>query len=71
MEYIEQLKELERKRIDTVRKLRDEEVSSLFLSERHGDTPPIVIECEDGSALIPAQDPELNGPGWIEIGSVE
>ena len=54
------------KTILEIRPLRDSELGDLGWHGLVGFTDiPMVIIFTDGQALIPSQDPEGNGPGWL------
>jgi hypothetical protein len=54
------------KTIHSIRPLKDSEISLLEWNTqiRFGDIPMVII-FTDGQALIPSQDPEANGPGFL------
>ncbi len=56
--------------IKTVRPLSLSEVAD-FMWDGHSGAVPMVIILDDGTALVPSQDPEGNGPGHIFIEQVE
>lgn len=47
-------------RVAKVRRATDEEVPDHWTRAN-----PVCLEMQDGSVVIPARDPELNGPGYL------
>ena len=58
------------KKIVSVRPLVQQELEELYWEETWGNVPFCII-LDDGQVLIPSQDPELNGPGYILLGDLE
>ena len=51
------------KKIAKIRKMTQEEMEE----EYWGGMPPVVLELEDGTVIIPSQDYEGNGPGALFV----
>lgn len=69
MSILEQLQgQLEGRKITKVFYLDDQSVENFF-GFAAGATLGILLD--DGQVLVPLQDEEGNGPGWIEIGKIE
>lgn len=49
--------------VTNVRRARDDEVPSHWAESRRPN--PQVLVLENGEIIMPAQDPELNGPGHL------
>ena len=54
------------KTISEVRRLTNEELEGLGWYPGYGSVA-IVIVLDDGTTLVPMQDPEGNGPGYLEV----
>jgi hypothetical protein len=63
--YVDQCALVLGKRLVNVRSLTQDELE-IFGWEHYGDGSGIVMIFEDGQALIPCMDPEMNGPGFME-----
>ena len=57
---------LEGKTIAEVRQLTHDEVEGFGWYPGYGSVS-IVIVLDDGTTLVPMQDPEGNGPGYLEV----
>ena len=57
---------LEGKRIKKARLMTEPEINDLGW-ETPETSRPTVIELDDGTLIIPASNPELNGPGHVLI----
>lgn len=66
--YADQCKGAIGAKLVAVRPMTESEIET-FGWELNGDGA-IVMIFDNGHALIPAQDPELNGPGFIEYGEM-
>ena len=54
------------KMVHTIRPLKESEISELGWDGLVGfNDIPMVIIFHDGQAIIPSQDPEINGPGFL------
>ena len=53
------------KTIAKVRPLLAKELSEDFYWEGGYGEVPIIVEFTDGSAFVPSQDSEINGPGFL------
>ena len=58
------------KTITSVRQLREDEVEGMGW-DIYGGQVPVVFMLNDGSCLIPSQDPEGNGPGHVFVEQTE
>lgn len=52
------------KTIAKVRLLRAEELLDYYWEAGYGEVP-IIVEFTDGTAFVPSQDSEINGPGFL------
>jgi hypothetical protein len=68
--FVDQLKPVVGKRVTEVRALTAAELKELYW-EHHPDGMAVVVFFEDGTAWLPMQDPEGNGPGFIEVSGSE
>lgn len=66
---IKEYKEIIGKRILGVRELSAQEMKELYWQDSWGTVPAVFI-LEGGHALIPSQDPEGNGPGFLMLMTV-
>lgn len=57
------------KRLKTIRPMTSEEMQDFGWDDRSSDIPFVMI-FDGGMAMIPSQDPEGNGPGWVFTASV-
>lgn len=53
-----------------IRPLIKQEIEELLWDGRFGAVPFCII-LDDGQVLIPSQDAELNGPGYLLLGDLE
>ena len=59
------------KMVHTIRPLKESEIEDLGWNGLIGfNDIPMVIIFHDGQALIPSQDPEGNGPGFLFTGDL-
>lgn len=63
--YADQCKGAVGARLVAVRPMTDQEIINFGWDPSY-DESAIVLIFDNGHALIPAKDPELNGPGFIE-----
>lgn len=68
--YADEAKVLVGKKVVLVRPMRPEEIT-LFGWEDYNSEHAIVILFDDGTAIIPMQDPEGNGSGVLAIERAE
>jgi hypothetical protein len=54
-------------RLMKIRPMLPEELEAMYWDDGYGDVPMVLV-FSNGSCLIPSQDPEGNGPGWLFVG---
>lgn len=62
--WVAQYGSLVGKRVKSVRALLPEEYDALGWDESFGDAP-VVLTFDDGTIVVPARDPEMNGAGFL------
>ena len=68
--FVDQLTTVVGKRVTEVRAMTDDEREEMAWGH-HDPAQALIVFFEDGTAWVPMQDPEGNGPGFVEVSGSE
>jgi hypothetical protein len=68
--FVDQLKPVVGKRVTEVRAMTAAEIKEMYWGH-YASEQAVIVFFEDGTAWVPMQDPEGNGPGFIEVSGSE